>query len=452
MAGAYVEGCSRDRSGGMMTGPDSVGNVEGVSGSEQPVLSPPAPLLHRVTPRQLQIVDVVVASLVILRTVPQATNPGGVSRILMIVLGLLYATSVAARRRIPTTALLLATAAVVAGMSVGLNDSLLELCIAIPAFQVAAVYERRRSIPTGALAGATLLASAVVLLVVRNLDRSSHLPGILTPSFPALSVVALVAAWFVGDSVRVRRVYVAGLAEQAAQRQREAMERAQRSVAEERLQIARDLHDVVAHSLSVIAVQSGVGRHVIDDQPSEAKKALSAIETTSRAALVELRRMLGVLRRDDGLPAELAPAPGVAALDPLVDQVRAAGFAVNLDAAALSDRRLPATVELSIYRIVQEALTNVVKHAGPATVTVQVRNEPDALVLEIRDNGRGADAGAMSGSAASTAGSNGSGGHDGIVGMRERVAMFDGSLTAGPLTEGGFRVEARFPNGCLVSS
>ena len=260
-------------------------------------------------------------------------------------------------------------------------------------------------------------------------------------------VVVGVAAWFVGDSVRVRRTYIAGLAEQAAQRQREVVERAQRSVAEERLQIARELHDVVAHSLSVIAVQSGVGRHVIDNQPAEAKKALAAVETTSRSALDELRRMLGVLRRDDQQAASLAPAPGVRDLEPLVEQVRAAGFDVNLDIQGVTVGSLSQAAELSIYRIVQEALTNVVKHAGPATVHVEIRDEADALVLEVNDDGRGTPP-----TATGQRGGLDQETHHGIVGMRERVALFGGSFSAEMRPEGGFRVLARFPFEGLLSS
>jgi signal transduction histidine kinase len=240
---------------------------------------------------------------------------------------------------------------------------------------------------------------------------------------------------------------MAGIAEQTAQRQREVVDRAERSIAEERLQIARELHDVVAHSLSVIAVQSGVGHHVIDDQPEEAKKALAAIETTSRSALDELRRMLGVLRRDDQA-APLGPAHDLSALEALAGQIRAAGFTVDLDLRGITARTFSPAAELSIYRIIQEALTNVVKHAGsPAGVRVEIRDEADALVLEVVDSGRGMVPAATS----QHAGQN-QGAHHGIVGMRERVALFGGSLSAKPRPEGGFRVLARWPLENLLPS
>jgi signal transduction histidine kinase len=437
-----------------MTGGLRFCNVSGVSGSGQPVASPQPPFLHRVTFLQLWTIDIVLATLIALKTGVQAAHAQRQDPVAIVVSGLLLSTSIAFRRRVALPSLGLAILAVLITTATGLNDALTALAVALPAFQVAVTYGRHRSIPVGLLTAAALFAMAAGVHFGRIVRPPSHVAtGTAhgTQGLPLLAAVAMTAAWFVGDSVRVRRVYVAGLAEQALQRQREAIERAQRSVAEERLQIARELHDVVAHSLSVIAVQSGVGRHVIDDQPDEAKKALSAIETTSRSALVELRRMLGVLRRDDRLPAELAPAPGIASLDPLLDQVRAAGYAVNLEAAALSKRQLPATVELSIYRIVQEALTNVVRHAGPATVDVRVREEADALVVEVRDDGRGAATAGPDAMAAEASTSEATAGHHGIVGMRERVAMFDGSLSARPLREGGFLVEARFPHSCLTS-
>jgi signal transduction histidine kinase len=393
--------------------------------------------MHRVTPRQLQIVDLAIAGLVALVIVAHAAGQSLGPRFPEAsFLGLILAMAIALRRRAPVFSLVLATAAVaVAGATTFGQGWGPESFIAIPAYQVASVYSRRQSIPVLAVTG-------VVLIVAAAFSNATRVGN----GFPALALITAVAAWFVGDSVRVRRVYVAGLAEQAAQRQREVEERAQRSVAEERLEIARELHDVVAHSLSVIAVQSGVGRHVIDEQPAEAKKALAAVEATSRSALTELRRMLGVLRRDESQPATLAPAPGVAALDALVDQVRSAGFVVDLDAGCVMTRTLPPSVQLSIYRIVQEALTNVVKHAGPARVRVEIRDETDALILEVTDDGRGPVP------ALSERVEAGSDSHHGIIGMRERVALFEGSLFAGPRPDGGFRVLASFPVDCLTAS
>jgi signal transduction histidine kinase len=350
------------------------------------------------------------------------------------VLAVVAGLSIVIRRRKPMPALVLMTISVSIATALG-ESWALDPLVAIPIYQVASMYERRSSLPA-------VILSSMALSIASAIAAATHRSG-----GGYFVVVVGVAAWFIGDSVRVRRTYIAGLAEQAAQRQREVVERAQRSVAEERLQIARELHDVVAHSLSVIAVQSGVGRHVIDNQPDEAKKALAAVEVTSRSALDELRRMLGVLRRDDQQAASLAPAPGVSALEPLVEQIRAAGFAVDLDVKGATVGTLSAAAELSIYRIVQEALTNVVKHAGPATVHVEIRDEADALVLEVNDDGRGMaprDLGQPAG--------QGQEAHHGIVGMRERVALFGGSFSAEMRPGGGFRVLARFPFESLLPS
>jgi signal transduction histidine kinase len=195
-------------------------------------------------------------------------------------------------------------------------------------------------------------------------------------------------------------------------------------------------------------VQSGVGRHVIDNQPDEAKKALAAVEQTSRSALDELRRMLGVLRRGDQQAPPLAPAHGLSALEALVEQVRAAGFDVDLDVRGVTVGTLSPAAELSIYRIVQEALTNVVNHAGgPATVRVEIRDEADDLVLEVNDDGRG-----MPPTATGQLAGQGQETHHGIVGMRERVALFGGTFSAETRREGGFRVLARFPFESLLPS
>jgi signal transduction histidine kinase len=183
---------------------------------------------------------------------------------------------------------------------------------------------------------------------------------------------------------------------------------------------------------------------VIDEHPAQAKKALAAVEETSRTALDELRRMLGVLRHDDQRPATLRSAPGVGALGQLVEQVRAAGVDVALDVQTSLTATLSATADLAIYRIIQEALTNVVKHTGHASVRVEVRDEPGALVLEVLDDG--GDLVAYPQPVEDVVA------HHGIIGMRERVALFAGSLEAAPRPGGGFRVLARLPVGALGSS
>jgi signal transduction histidine kinase len=239
------------------------------------------------------------------------------------------------------------------------------------------------------------------------------------------------AAYSFGSAMRNRRLYLEQVEERAAILEREHEEASKRALADERLRIAQELHDVVAHSMGVIAVQAGVGSHVIDTDPAEAKKSLDAISTTSRTALGEIRRLLGVLRADEDGGYE--PAPGLADLDRLFADVRGAG--VTVDVRVDGERHeLPPGVDLTAYRIVQEALTNVLKHAGPAAVTVTVGYEPDMVRLEVVDDGRGVN------------GRSPGGGH-GLVGMRERVAVYGGTLETGPRTGGGFRVAACLPYG-----
>ena len=247
----------------------------------------------------------------------------------------------------------------------------------------------------------------------------------------AFNFVLFAAAYLFGSTMRNRRLYGEQLEERAKSLERDRDEEAKRAVAEERLRIAQDLHDVVAHSMGVIAVQAGVGAHVIDTDREEAKKSLEAISQTSRSTLTEIRRMLGVLRDDEDATYE--PSPGLADLDRLVRDVGSAGLEVAVRNEG-TRTELPPGVDFTAYRIVQEGLTNVLKHAGRARATVVVGYEDSALRIEIVDDGRG-----VNGRAAP-------GGH-GLLGMRERVGMFGGSFEAGPRTGGGFRVAVRLPYG-----
>jgi len=215
----------------------------------------------------------------------------------------------------------------------------------------------------------------------------------------------------------------------------EREERDRRAVAEERLRIARDLHDIVSHAMSVIAVQAGSGNAVLDRDPEAAHRALSNVETASRSALVEMRRMLGVLRDDDDAPGSRAPAPSMSRLADLVARLRDSGLGVELQVDA-DLPTLPTSLDLAAYRIVQESLTNVMKHGGPVAV-VTVSCSGSDLLIDICDNGRPPNAPAGAGVRDST--------RQGIIGMRERVAIYGGQFHAGPRAEGGFRVTARLP-------
>ncbi|CAM5675842.1 hypothetical protein GCM10010334_38570 [Streptomyces finlayi] len=233
-------------------------------------------------------------------------------------------------------------------------------------------------------------------------------------------LLVLIVAWGAGHSARERRQHAAALSAQAAAQ----------AVTAERLRIARELHDMVAHSIGIIAIQAGVGSRVIDTQPHEARNALSAIETTSRDTLSGLRRMLGALRRAEPGGPELDPAPGLADLDRLVETTAAAGVRVDLRRTG-EPRPLPADLDLSAYRIVQEAVTNVVRHAGAGACRVTVDQRAEELRIEVVDGGSG--------------GSRPQGIGYGLIGMRERTALLHGEFTAGPREDGGFRVAARLP-------
>ncbi len=235
----------------------------------------------------------------------------------------------------------------------------------------------------------------------------------------ALIVLANVVAWMVAVAVRQRRTYAAALRAQEAAA----------AVAAERLRIARELHDIVAHSIGIIAIQAGVGARVIDTQPAEARNALSAIELTSRETLAGLRRMLGTLRRAEAEAVSLDPPPGLADLAQLISAAGLAGVRVEISSHG-EVRPLPATVDLSAYRIVQEAVTNVIRHAGTGTCRVTLDFAADEVGIEVLDDGVGAAVPGIG---------------YGLVGMRERVALLDGRFTAGPRPEGGFRVLARLP-------
>ena len=251
------------------------------------------------------------------------------------------------------------------------------------------------------------------------------------------SELGILVAWLIGRNLRHRRARWAELQARAERLEREREEEARRAVTEERLRIARELHDVIAHSMSVIAVQSAVGNHVIDTQPAEARQALAAIEATSRSALTEMRRLLGVLRQEGEPRGSLAPAPGLADLASLVGQVQDAGLRVwiNVDGQR---GPVPPGIDLSAYRIIQEALTNVIKHAAVSSANITISYRPDSVTVEITDQGP-----RVPGAPQVPPARTGSG--HGIIGMRERVAVFGGEFTAGPGPDGGFRVRACFP-------
>jgi signal transduction histidine kinase len=405
-------------------------------------IAPRPPFLQRITPNQWISIDVGLSGLIFLGGLSSlivdehSTTPP--HHIALLVIALCFATfPIAIRRKYPFPVLIVVTSALVMATLLGQGFAGAPV-VALPLYIVATDYERRVSVIALGAVGVALLAS----LGIESLLKPTGANVTLNLNDVTSNIIVAGATWFVGDSVRARRAYLAGLTRQAEQRQLREVERAQQSIAEERLQIARELHDIVAHSLSVIAIQSGVGRHVLDLQPEEARKALTAVEATSRSALEELRRVLSVLRRDDLDAPSLAPAPGLADLDQLLGQCRAAGLEVTSHVHGQAVPMSP-SMDLSIYRIVQEALTNVTKHAGTAQATVDISFEEGAVVVNVTDKGALHRNGAVLGSEPG----DDVRAHHGIIGMRERTAMFGGSLTAAPRQGGGFEVLARLPLG-----
>ena len=325
------------------------------------------------------------------------------------------------RRRIPLLLLVLMLASALAEPLIGEsgNGEFFGLFVLVAVYTAAAHTESRRMW----LAGAMTAVMAGVVAV--NDPEPLNLGGAIF--FGLLFGIP----WIVGRMVHHRRQREIALEERADALEREQEQRARAAVAEERQRIARELHDVVAHAISVIVVQARGGRRILDAEPAEARGAFDTIERTGHEALGEMRRLLGLLRESEGEPA-LAPQPTLARLEELVQQVRDAGLPVEL-AIEGEPTELPPGVDLSAYRIVQEALTNALKHAGPANARVTVRYADDNLELEIADDGSGSAAG------------NGDGGGHGLVGIEERVAMLGGELETGEGPTGGYAVRARLP-------
>ncbi len=296
-----------------------------------------------------------------------------------------------------------------------------DLMLLLAMFDVATRFRWWTSLPAAAAVTLWLLVAVVPRLGEDFLDIGQL----------GLLIVVVAWAWTWGTLVRIRRDHIASLQERARQLERERETQAQIAAAEERARIAREIHDIVSHGLSVVVVMSDGALATVDDEPERAKSAMVCVRDTGRSALAEMRRMLGVLR--DGEPGSHAPQPGIAELDRLVDESRTAGVPVALTVEG-DAVPVPAGPDLAVYRTVQEALTNVRKHAGPSLSRVEVRLRYGGTDLEVRitDDGRGQVGGQA--------------GH-GLVGMRERVAAYGGTMRAAPRPSGGFEVAAVLPIG-----
>ncbi len=331
------------------------------------------------------------------------------------------------RRRFPLAVLAITTTVAAVYQYLRLQPSLVFLAPLIALYTVGTLKGR------GQLLVATVAAAAITLTV--SLPAWSN-AVFWTESLRIVSMFGVAAA--LGDATRNRRAYVAEVERRAVEAEATRDEEAARRVDEERLRIARELHDVTAHSLSIIAVQSGAAARVIDSDPAAARAALEAIRHTSKDALDELRAMLGVLRAPGDSDAPLAPVPGLARIGELVAPLVAAGYTVR-SAVDQDLGDVPMVVELSAYRIIQESLTNIVRHAGVCTVHLTLRREDDELAIIVDDDGQSSHTAAVEQ------------GH-GIAGMRERVNALGGSFEATPLPAGGFHVGARLPLGSRSAS
>jgi signal transduction histidine kinase len=344
--------------------------------------------------------------------------------LMMIPIALVMLAAVVFRRQNPVAAFCAAVAAGAAEVVFGPGPSGTDLAIPVLLYTLAAYRPRKVSL-TGlavCLAGSFL----GVLVWAHGLDLYRKI-------FAAMVIFCGTAliAWVLGDSMQYRRGYYAALEERAARLERERDAQAQVAAAAERARIARELHDVIAHNVSVMVVQADGAGYTLDSNPAQARQALQAISRTGRQALTEMRRLLGLLRSGD-VRAEMAPQPGLGQLRELVEQARGAGMSVSLTLDGVP-RPLPEGAELAAYRVVQESLTNTRKHAGlGAAASVMLRYTDDGLTVQVSDDGHAA---AVSGRGT---------GH-GLAGMRERVGMYDGTVTAGPLPQGGYRVIARIP-------
>jgi signal transduction histidine kinase len=363
---------------------------------------------------------------------PGAVDAAGVVLVAAAALPLL------ARRRAPLAAGLAVGIVAVATLPWDSVTPTVSAAMLIAVYSAGAYAELGRSV---AVLG--VMTVATVAYVVVYADRDPYTAGYDA----GFTILGLVGVWGLGRTLRTRRLYTAELEDRTARLERTRAAEVQVALADQRSQIARELHDVVAHHVSVMTVQAAGARRALDRQPERAKDALMSIESTGRAALSEMRRIVGVLRGPDvetavdpgavtdtvRTGAILSPQPGLRELSVLAEQVQAAGVPVRVVVTG-DEVDLPAGVDLTAFRIVQEALTNTLKHAGPSSAEVRVDYSPREVAIRVCDDGRGLAA----------ALEDHRPGH-GLVGMRERVSLYGGTVTVGPRSGGGFEVRARIP-------
>ncbi|MFI9392927.1 sensor histidine kinase [Streptomyces bauhiniae] len=338
----------------------------------------------------------------------------------------------ALRRRLPELTLVAVLVTGLAQLILDVGPLVADFTMLVVVYTVAA---------TGALWASRL--ALVTSLVAASLAQlrwpNEQVSGLGHIALAVFQTVPFALAWVLGDSMRTRRAYFAQLEERAARLEKEREAQAKVAVAAERARIARELHDVVAHNVSVMVVQADGAAYVLDAAPDQARQALETISSTGRQALAEMRRLLGVLRTGEHQESgEYVPQPDVEQIDDLIEQCRDSGLPVDFKVEG-TPRPLPSGVELTAYRIVQEALTNTRKHGGPeAGASVRLVYFDDGLGLLVEDDGKGAPHELYE-----EGGADGQG--HGLIGMRERVGMVGGTLDAGPRPGGGFRISALLP-------
>jgi signal transduction histidine kinase len=387
-------------------------------------MSDPAPVRldeRRPHGRRSFAFDVALALIATAAELGQVIGAAGTPRPLAIVLAVLAGGALVLRRRAPLAVLATTLAAGVAIVALGDEPSGLSMLIAL--YSTAALCERRVSLAA--------LAPTLVVVVVLSV-ATAGVEGRDTSALGGAIIAAVLTAgiWGLGAYAQTRRRYLRELQERAASAEREREQLARIAVHQERASIARELHDIVAHSVSVMLLGVRGARDVLRSSPDVADETLARVELSGEQSLTELRRILALLREPEQT-AESHPQPSLAELNELVAGYRAAGLAVRLEVIG-EPTPLPTGVELSVYRIVQEALTNTVKHSKPTDVTVTLAYQGASLELEVVDDGKSTPP------AATASG-------QGLIGMRERVALLGGELEAGPREGGGFRVAARLP-------
>ena len=406
---------------------------------------PPASVRTALEDHPLLVDSLIALGLTLLSLVTIAGGAGDFGSIqpVSLVLILLQTVPLAARRIAPVPVFVVTFGALL-GQGLFAGDTFNSSIGALVALFTVAEREPQRVSIAAAIAG----AAGIAALIIGQVGLQPGLSGLVQ------SLLSVFVVWLVGTWAQERRRYIGTVEERAARAEREREQRAALAVAEERERIARELHDVVSHHVSVIVIQAGAALRALDRRPADARTALEAINGSARAAMTEMRRMLGLLgpgtadRRSDaegmtfttGVPgdASLAPMPGLARLGELLEQVRATGQRVEL-AVEGAPVELDPGLDLTAYRIIQEALTNTLKHAPDGRVAVTIHYQPNTLVLEVVDDGgRGRAADGTAGLAHGDAP-----GH-GVIGMIERAALFGGSLEAGRHGR-GFRVAARLP-------